>query len=71
MGFKVLDNCTPGELDVEIIDGALKNRAIPDTGIADLMSTVFNTNDDVKMEFQKFLQASKLSSNMLMIAEKE
>lgn len=68
-GFKLLAAETPGQLDVdlvktEILNGGFKtNRFIENICV--------NENPELGANFQKFLIENKLSSNMLVIAQKK
>ena len=62
-GFEVLEVTTPGKLDVDIASKQISD--ITDPFIRDIL----NGNDIVKSKFQTFLQESKLSSHMMVIAK--
>ena len=62
-GFEVLEVTTPGKLDVDIASKQISD--ITDPFIRDILGG----NDMVKSKFQTFLQESKLSSHMMIIAK--
>jgi len=62
-GFEVLEVSTPGKLDVDIASKQISD--ITDPFIRDILGG----NDMVKSKFQTFLQESKLSSHMMVIAK--
>ena len=60
-GFELLEFSTPGVLDVDIVENALK--ADPDIEVSPFIrDLVLNQSDEVRGAFQAFLQANLLSS---------
>ena len=62
-GFEVLEVTTPGKLDVDIASKQISDINIP------FIREILNGDDVVKSKFQTFLQESKLSSHMMVIAK--
>jgi len=67
-GFSIINIETPGVLDVDIV----YNRFIKDKNrIKDkFINFLFSKHPEVLPDFQKFLQKNKLSSNMMVVAQK-
>lgn len=67
-GFSVLSVETPGQLDLELVRKAiLNNNFKPNSFIYDICINKF---DKIGEEFQNYLIKNKLSSNMMIIAQK-
>jgi len=62
-GFDVLEVSTPGKLDVDIASKQISEITDP------FIREILGGNDMVKSKFQTFLQESKLSSHMMIIAK--
>ena len=62
-GFDVLEVSTPGKLDVDIASKQISDIDDP------FINKILNGNDIVKSKFQTFLQESKLSSHMMIVAK--
>ena len=62
-GFEVLEVSTPGKLDVDIASKQISDITNP------FIRDILGGNDIVKSKFQTFLQESKLSSHMMVIAK--
>ena len=71
-GFMMLDITTPGKLDVEIVQSALTEGSVDAVTIGPFINTIMtDKNEQTARLFQKFLQESCLSSNMMIIARKK
>lgn len=64
-GLRLIDLCTPGELDVEIVHNI--QRETPDIQLPRFVASIINANEDVRTNFQKFLKANELSSHIRVI----
>lgn len=68
-GFECLEFSTPGILDVEIVEKVLKNNPQPE--LPKFVKYMFEKRgDDVKYNFQQFLQANLLSSYARVLIKK-
>lgn len=68
-GFGVLELCTPGELDVDIVRNMLReDPSLPVPRFA--KSIALNPREEVRADFQKFLKANRLSSHIRVIARR-
>lgn len=64
-GLKLVDLCTPGELDVDIVRN-IKNEN-PEIHLPRFIASIINAPDDVRSNFQNFLKANELSSHIRVI----
>lgn len=64
-GFKVLEVTTPGKLDVDIV---AKQKA--DIRCDFIMHLIGDSDETGREKFQKFLQESKMSSHMMVVAQR-
>lgn len=62
-GFEVLEISTPGKLDVDIASKQISDINVP------FIRDIISGNEMVKSKFQTFLQESKLSSHMMIVAK--
>jgi len=68
VGFDNIEITTPGELDIDIVHNAYKNRK---SNIPRFLSSLYSySSDDVLINFQKFIQDNNLSSHMRVMAQK-
>lgn len=70
VGFSDVKVETPGILDVEIVDQAKGMRGESVLQNNQYIDFILDQSDDIKQLFQKFLQDAKLSSHMLVLAQK-
>ena len=69
-GFNVLDVKTPGQLDADIVRKHALKGAIDLKNQYFLKKVLIDNWDDIGKNFQNFLMENKLSSHMLIIAQK-
>jgi len=67
-GLDLIDISTPGRLDVDIVANAL--RAMPGLEVDRFVRTIATGSPEMKEEFQGFLQRSKLSSHVRVLARR-
>ena len=68
-GFEVVEICTPGKLDVDIIRNTMAE--IPDMAVPRFIDYIVkNRNSQTYEQFQKFLQDNNLSSHARVVARK-
>ncbi len=68
VGFRKVEISTPGELDIDIVFNSYKSG---NTNIPRFLKTIYNHEDkSVMKKFQNFLKINKLSSHMLVVAQK-
>ena len=65
--FKIIEISTPGSLDLQLVEKAIDLIEVPNF-IRDIIK---NRNNQIKEEFQQFLQRSLLSSHLRIIAQKK
>jgi hypothetical protein len=69
-GFEMIEFSTPGMLDLNIVEEAYRKH--PDLKIPRFIQTMVNRNDEqLKCDFQTFLQVNKLSSFVRIVARKK
>jgi len=68
-GFKVVNLCTPGELDVDIVRNICAEN--PEIKISRFASSIINAASDVRSNFQDFLKLNRLSSHIRVIMRRE
>ncbi|UCE51503.1 MAG: class I SAM-dependent methyltransferase [Desulfobacterales bacterium] len=64
-GLRLIDLCTPGELDVDIVHNI--QRENPAIQLPSFVASIINAPDDVRTNFQNFLKANELSSHIRVI----
>lgn len=68
-GFEVLELCTPGELDVDIVRNMLREN--PELAVSRFAKTIaLNPSEAVRAGFQQFLKANRLSSHIRVVARR-
>lgn len=65
-GLQLIDLCTPGELDVDIVRNI--QRENPEIQLPRFVTSIINAPDDVRTRFQNFLKTNELSSHVRVIA---
>lgn len=69
-GFEMLEYSTPGVLDLDIVENELKKN--PKLQVPRFLKSVLESNDEqLKQDFQNFLQSNKLSSFVRIVARKK
>lgn len=64
-GLQLVDLCTPGELDVDIVRNI--QRGNPEIELPRFIASIIKAPDDVRTHFQDFLKANELSSHIRVI----
>jgi 2-polyprenyl-3-methyl-5-hydroxy-6-metoxy-1,4-benzoquinol methylase len=67
-GLRMIDLCTPGELDVEIVHNI--QRENPEIQLPRFVASIINAPDAVRANFQNFLKANELSSHIRVIGSR-
>lgn len=70
-GFNILELCTPGILDVELLREAVREGSWTFPPASFLDQVIDRENEGLDTRFQKFLVDNLLSSHMLVIARKQ
>jgi 2-polyprenyl-3-methyl-5-hydroxy-6-metoxy-1,4-benzoquinol methylase/ribosomal protein S27E len=65
-GLQLIDLCTPGELDVDIVRNI--QRENPEIKLPRFITAIINASNDVRTHFQNFLKTNELSSHIRVIA---
>jgi len=68
-GLKVVNLCTPGELDVDIVRNICAEN--PEIQIPRFAASIINATEDVRSRFQDFLKLNRLSSHIRVIMSRE
>jgi len=64
-GFSAVEIDTPGRLDVDIINNALKNKVLSTKDVGPFLDWLMNKADvSIKKDFQQFLADSCMSSHI-------
>jgi len=61
-GLQVIELCTPGELDVDIVRNIHDEN--PEIKLPRFVASIINGDDEVRVNFQNFLKANGLSSHI-------
>ena len=70
-GFVVEELTAPGELDVDIVKEALELNKLSSKSLGEYLTNIILSSDElIKYNFQKFLNESNLSSNMMILGRK-
>lgn len=68
-GMELINFCTPGELDVDIVRNIQYEN--PDINLSRFITSIINSSENVRANFQDFLKQNKLSSHVQAIVRRE
>jgi len=68
-GLQIVELCTPGELDVDIVRNTHDEN--PAIRLPRFAASIINGSDDVRTNFQNFLKNNELSSHIRVIGRRE
>ncbi|MCF8262625.1 MAG: class I SAM-dependent methyltransferase [Melioribacteraceae bacterium] len=67
VGFEILELSTPGSLDLKILENHINDIELPRF----LRDIILNRDEQIKENFQEFLQRGRLSSHLRLLARKK